>query len=473
MYAVSSIQGYMVLALRELIAWASFKAWMYTGISIRMAQALRLGSEFNSRFSPRLKEIRRRTFWATFTMDRLVSFCCARAPMISLHYVRIQLPCPDSTFIFEEEYSGPWLQSINENTNQLSRLEVGPVFVKAVSLWGDMAMLHMSGGRRKIIHLPTDPLGEFYQKNNAVDEFVSRLPKNLLWSPQNYKRYTATTHAQTFVNIHFMLCHAKCVMHQEYLPQLDMQNFVADGAIDNMLFDNAGLSLDFYDEVLTLECIKNANMIVDMATLLFNGTDGDQKVLQSTFAANAMISAAGVQLWVQYAQTYKLCQAEEAKARADILLKIIGSWRAKWKVAVAWTETLEMLYMFYNYSYGAGDASTLAFWESGQDEARLPLTEEIDTEEGTHRGLVEGDGMPDPSATCQRMFDKVITIMRTPLEATEVKQRMGREYLNTLWKHMWIHFPVEDMTTVDSMDDLDFLDEDESAMPDPSLHGEV
>jgi hypothetical protein len=94
------------------LAWTNFKAWMYTGTAIRMAHALQLGSEFNQRHSPRQKEIRRRTFWACFVMDRLISYSNNRPLSIDMVSVRIQLPCPENRFIFEEDLLGLLLTTL-------------------------------------------------------------------------------------------------------------------------------------------------------------------------------------------------------------------------------------------------------------------------------------------------------------------------------------------------------------------------
>ncbi|KAK0760454.1 hypothetical protein N5P37_006648, partial [Trichoderma harzianum] len=185
--SVYTIQGNLVLAIRELVTWTSFKSWMYAGTAIRMAHALQLGSEFNQRHTNQHKEIRRRTFWACFVVDRLVSYSCNRFFAIDMMSVRIQLPCPPNTFAFGESYSGPTLDSIVLYGHQLSQLGILPFYVAMVKLWGDMAMLYKSGGRREWKETPTDVTGQFYQKEKAVELFAATLPPTLNWSIQNYK----------------------------------------------------------------------------------------------------------------------------------------------------------------------------------------------------------------------------------------------------------------------------------------------
>ena len=72
--SVNTIQAYLMLAIRELMIWSNIKAYIYAGTALRMAQALYLNVEAHQHYSPRQKEIRRRTFWACFVVDRLIIF---------------------------------------------------------------------------------------------------------------------------------------------------------------------------------------------------------------------------------------------------------------------------------------------------------------------------------------------------------------------------------------------------------------
>jgi hypothetical protein len=114
-------------------------------------------------------------------------------------------------------------------------------------------------------------------------------------------------------------------------------------------------------------------------------------------------------------------------------------------VATAWVETLEILYRLYKFSYRTGDMSDLNCWETGEDEISesQALAEEVTDEFGGHPGLSDGDGFPDLSTICQRLFDKVRSISLNPLQATDAKKRTLRIYCRTLWQHMWSYEPLQ------------------------------
>jgi hypothetical protein len=213
-----------------------------------------------------------------------------------------------------------------------------------------MALLHVSGGRRRSKHGPHTSQSEFYQCERAIGHFSSSLPPSLCWSTQNYKLHQVTGQAQAYVNLNFLLHHSRCVMHQEYLPQLDSQYFLNSEIDDATIYDTAGISLDYKDTAIIKSCISTVNIITDMALTLNNGSEKDRGLLQSVFAANAIVTAAAVHLWVLYTQTCNACPKHEALAKAESLRQIIKSWQPQWRVATAWVETLEMLYKLYVYS---------------------------------------------------------------------------------------------------------------------------
>jgi hypothetical protein len=359
--------------------------------------------------------------------------------------VRIQLPCPENRFAFEEDYSGPSLDNITLHVNQVSQLGIVPFYIMMVKLWGDMAIVHLTGGRRRSKFAPNDPAGEFYKCDKAIEDFVSGLPPNLSWSARNYKLHQATGQAQAFVIMNFLLHHSRCVMHQEYLPQLDLQYALTVEIDPAATYDSAGISLDHIDQRIIAACVDSVNAITDMATILNSGDEQDREMLQSTFAANALMTASAVHLWILYTQTCDRCPKHVAKAKANQLLQIIKSWQTQWRVATAWVETLEILYKLYEFSYGTGDMSDLNCWETGEDEISesQALAEEVTDEFGGHPGLSDGDGFPDPSTICLRLFDKVRSISLNPLQATNVKKRTLRIYCRTLWQHMWSYEPLQ------------------------------
>jgi hypothetical protein len=169
---------------------------MYAGTALRMVQALSLNVEVHQRYSPRQKEIRRRTFWACFIVDRLISYSCNKPFNLFFQSIRIQLPCPEIIFAFDEVYVGLSIEDLALQPKQVSQIGMMPYFIATLRLWGDMAFLHVSGGRRLSKYGPHSPESEFYRYRTAIEDFSASLPRALTWSAQNYKLHQVTGQVQ-------------------------------------------------------------------------------------------------------------------------------------------------------------------------------------------------------------------------------------------------------------------------------------
>ena len=454
-YQVQTIQAYLILAIRELMIWSNIKAYMYAGTALRMAQALNLNVEVRQLQSPREKEVRRRTFWACFVVDRLISYSCNKPFTLSFESAQISLPSPATSFAFDEVFAGPSTKDLVLHANQVSQIGIMPFLIKMTHLWGDMAFLHVSGGRRCSKNGPNSPESEFYRYREAIDDFSSSLPQSLSWSPQNYKLHQVTRQAQAFVNLNFLLHQSKCVMHQEYLPQLDSQYSLNSEVNYATSFDAAGISLDYIDKSIIKTCMVSINTITDMALTLHAGPEKDRELLQSIFAANAILTASAVHLWVLYTQTCDACPKHEALAKAEKLRQVIKSWQPQWRVATAWVETLEMLYKLYVYSYGKVVESDLDCWDMGTDDVNDGQNVAGEVTDEKNVATSEADDIPDPSVVCQRLYDKIRSILVNPLLATDIKQRNLRAYCRTLWQHVWIYGPTDgfgdDFSSLDAL----------------------
>ena len=398
-----------------------------------MSQALSLNVEPSPATSIRDREIQRRTFWACFIIDRLISCSCNKPFAISLDTVKVSLPCSESAFMLEEDAKGPVLDDMIVNSAQVSQVGFLPFFVAALRLWGDMTLLHVSGGRRKSKHGPHEPSGEFYQHRVTLANFISNMPASLTWSPRNFKAHQIAGQAQIYLNICFLIHHTNCVMNQEYLPQLESQYSLASEINVVSGLDAAGISFDLDDSGMIKPCIFSINTITEMSELLNSGDKKHKSMVQSSFAANAILTASAVHLWVLYTQSCDVCPKHLALAKAESLRQIMKSWQPQWKIATAYVETLEMLYKLYVFSYGKIVESELDCWDVGVDD----INEIADVQQ-------DGDAAePYLSAFSQRLYDKVKAILTNPLLPTEVKKRNLRAYSSTLWQHMWTMGPLE------------------------------
>jgi hypothetical protein len=425
---------------------------MYVGVAIRMSLGLRLAKEYSPNHTPQEKEIRRRTHWACLIMDRLLAYCSARPQTLRLEKTEIQLPCPETSFIFNEPYIGPSLDEfVNNRITAPLTYGVLPYFVTAVALWGNMACLYVAG-RRQVILPPAHPSSPFSIAIDQLRQWCQRLPEKYRWSMRNYSLHRSVGEGAIFFNMSILLQHALCVSHQEYLPHLEMpRTFAQETPYPKSIYDTAGLPLDHRDENLIAVCVQSANNIIEMAkAMLEQHTSGI--LLQSTFIGGALMTAATIFLWVQYAAKGYLDRnqhAANAKDKVKFVLELYLLWGTRQTIAGAWADTLCMLSKLYATAYGNGGAETSYDEGSIYPGANLPSSSEGLTDTTVIKDAMVG--VPEPDKVCQTMFDKVRLITLTPFEDVENKQKELEVIIRTLWQHMWIYDAPNEMNGVMSL----------------------
>lgn len=397
---------------------------MYTGVSIRMSQALRLGREYHQRHSAREQEVRRRTLWTCFIMDRLVSSVCSRPQTLRTIKLRVQLPCPERHFIFGDTYTGPI--SFLDTGPDPETSEVLPYFIKAVEHWGSMTDIFASGVRGPPSQSPTDSEGDFYKTEAAVVSWIQSLPPRMQWSMSNYRAHQLLGQGSMFVSMHFILNHALCVAHQEYLPE-----FEGDPA-----FDDTPSVEPSNNRSVVKTCLSRAEEITRMASSLYSGDETDREVLRAPFVGVALESAACCHLWRihQERQSQQLSEqagAEpqndaSAKQKLDLLCEILKSWSDVWPIASSWHETIGLLSRLYQATNPLG---LLDFDDNGLErEENQPLSS----------GDVSiGSGYPFPhNLRSQRMFDNIRMIIMTASDPPGLRNWQTRLHIQNVWNSM-------------------------------------
>ena len=323
---------------------------MYCGLAIRMAQELRLGKEYHQKQLPREREIRRRTMWTCFTLDRLLSFITSRPQTIQSRQLSMQLPCPEKCFLFDEDYRGPSLSDFPNSSSE--QAEVLHYFLKAVDLWGVMIDLFATIGNTTPKG-PTDYEDEFFKADLAVKDWISRLPTKMKWSTRNYRTFRLLGEGTLFVSMHFLLNHALCVLHQAYLPQAG--TWVLPTGSDSQEV--------FPSQDIAATCLHHASELTKIANSLHNGDAIDREILRSPFAGVAMVSAACVHLWSLHVdkKSTKMSVGGKADQTSDdisasekllCLNEVLRLWQTSWPIAVSWSETIDLVSALYGVAYG-------------------------------------------------------------------------------------------------------------------------
>ncbi|KEF56850.1 uncharacterized protein A1O9_07040 [Exophiala aquamarina CBS 119918] len=369
-------------------------------------------------------------------MDRLISHCCWRPQMLDIDCSRVNLPCPENLFTFDEAFEAPKIQTLTFQS-EVSRLGLTPYFVAILHLWAQATYEQVKGGRPYHKDSPRNLGSPLWQLERKIAEFQGSLPPSMRWSTQNRKVFRHTSQEGMFVNFHFLLNHMRCAMHQEYLPYRDTLNppTVHDGSQDGN--DLSADCVDREEEETVSICISSSEAILDIVAELSKENDSGKSCLQSVFAAYAMLSAANIQLWTRYVESKDDSTCEGALRKIEEISLVFESWKTQWPVAEAWVSTLTSLRRLYKATYTlnlSSDDERRGVDNSEIDSGGPPAIIERDAYERPCPRLTEGNGLPDWN---ERISDKIRFILLASLEDTDARERVLNSSISTQKQYSW------------------------------------
>ena len=175
--SLTRVQAFLMLALHEWSMDRGMSAWIYVGAAIRLAQAM--GLEYELEIERTIgetsddviaHEVKRRTFWASFVLDRCLSPGGYRPRTVHVKNLRIQLPS-DNAFAFgervrtsrlnvEASHRPPWSlrwegqRKGSEDDDVIDRWEIGAEesvlsrVIRVVRIWGSIVKWSCAGVKR-------------------------------------------------------------------------------------------------------------------------------------------------------------------------------------------------------------------------------------------------------------------------------------------------------------------------------------
>ncbi|KAH8678964.1 fungal-specific transcription factor domain-containing protein [Tricladium varicosporioides] len=257
------IQAFLMLGLYEWGQTRGLSAWVYVGIATRLAQSMGLPYEddtgpsvkyptHESQKAPETKtpmspgeeltekEVRRRTWWSCFIMDRMLSAGKCRPTMIDVEVLRVQLPCSDKKFLFQENVKTPFLKSGSLRGNKVEETgnDEGVLgwYIRLVEIFGRFSKWSYAGGRRIETLPPWDPSTEFYQLRQELVQFQRALPSNLAFSKANLSAHIEERNATAYASMHTLYYLCLIMLHREYIPFIPLRCSKPCGPLDEPTF---------------------------------------------------------------------------------------------------------------------------------------------------------------------------------------------------------------------------------------------
>ena len=211
---------------------------MLGGMAMRMAYALQLHQELDhdptmrdqsqtAELSFTDREIRRRTMWACFLMDRFNSSGTERPTFLNQETINIQLPVKESRFQMEipastETLDGEVLNPVPPDIGQVSdakdNMGVAAYLIRIIAIWGCVTKYMNRGGKEKDAFPMTEPSSQFAKLKVKVDYFESSLPSSLQNNQENLDNHAAEKTANQFLFMHIATNQVRLFLHHFAIP---------------------------------------------------------------------------------------------------------------------------------------------------------------------------------------------------------------------------------------------------------------
>ncbi|OBT76779.1 hypothetical protein VF21_04517 [Pseudogymnoascus sp. 05NY08] len=210
----------LLLGLHEFGTCYGGRSWALGGMAIRMAYALQLHRDLEYdpckphsrvRLSFVDREIRRRTMWACFLMDRFNSSGTDRPMFIKEETIMVQLPIKEDLFQLDiegptEDMKGdvpfPSAGGDGELSNARENMGVAAFTIRSIALWGRIIIYYFQGGRDR------DPASiwaddsEFAGLRIQSEAFERSLPDLLQYTPANLSAHETQGLGNQFLFLH-------------------------------------------------------------------------------------------------------------------------------------------------------------------------------------------------------------------------------------------------------------------------------
>jgi hypothetical protein len=278
--SIDGIQALLMLGLYEWGQTRGLSAWVYVGIAMRLAQSMGLAYEdddetvknsslrvnvANVREQAIEKEVRRRTLWSCFIMDRMLSAGKYRPTMISGDQLKVQLPCSDDQFLFVRDVATGFLDRPARDGGDSNDDGALKWYIKLVEIFGKFSEWSFAGGRRAETLPPWDSSTQFYQLRQDLENFQRSLPSNMTFTEANLSAHIEKRNATTYASLHTLYSLCLIVLHREYIPFIPLRCKGPQGPLDAPLFpeDRYDVPEGFWEDSASA-IFKAARDIVDI-----------------------------------------------------------------------------------------------------------------------------------------------------------------------------------------------------------------
>ena len=228
---------YLILGLHEFGTCQGGRSWMFGGMAQRMAYALQLhkdldheparGTDAKNELTFTDREIRRRTMWSCFLMDRFNSSGTDRPIFVGEQYIRAQLPIKESFYQMEitgptEDLEGGVPNPVEPGSGQMAdaidNMGITAYLVRLVAIWGRTINYLNLGGKDRDQYPMWAEGSTFHKLKTASKRWKDALPESLQYTPENLQIHASDKMSNQFIFLHITYNQVVLFMNRFALP---------------------------------------------------------------------------------------------------------------------------------------------------------------------------------------------------------------------------------------------------------------
>ncbi|KAJ2907209.1 hypothetical protein MKZ38_006503 [Zalerion maritima] len=337
----------LILGLHEFGTCQGGRSWALGGQATRMAFALQLHKDLE--FDPASldgtaplsfidKEIRRRTMWACFLMDRFNSSGTDRPMFIREETVKIPLPIKEKYFQLDmpgptETLDGQVLNPVSADDGQLAdakeNMGVAAYMIRAIALWGRIISYLNQGGREADPQPFWCPDSLFSKLIAEADDFPKTLPESLLFNEDNLRLHETENMANQFLFLHISIQQNILFINRHAMSLLEL---AATSETPESLFEKVQES-----------AFATANRISELLQ------DAENMLVTAPFVGYCAFLSSTVHIMGLYSKGGGNSQlAEKQKKNLAVNIKYLGKMKRYWGMFHWIVENLREQYKTYH-----------------------------------------------------------------------------------------------------------------------------
>jgi len=226
--SVTTIQCCLILCVIEVGEGLEHQAWLRVGHAARLAQLARLHKQDleQTNFNwgqPRPThnitelEVRRRTFWCTFCLEKLLANGRDRIATLVAEDITTRLPQADEDFIFGRERKTIRLTEYRGPSDESGSESLFSHTIRIINILANISLWHGRGGRRRDFCCPWLPDSPFNTYTTSLAMWKERLPSYWDFHPSNISLVVAAGQGKMWSLMFMFYFQAKTYLYREYL----------------------------------------------------------------------------------------------------------------------------------------------------------------------------------------------------------------------------------------------------------------